>query len=101
MMEKSALAGAGGRHIHSSLSLIVTITHKVAVYSPAEGQTTEFTQSGNFRFQGVHFIMMEKSALACEDGGVQCTPTPFNSIVTITYKVALQCALQLRGQITN
>jgi hypothetical protein len=35
---------------------------------------------------GVHSIMMETSALACEDGG--CTPTPFQPI-TIMYKGAV------------
>jgi hypothetical protein len=36
---------------------------------------------------GVHFIMMENSALACEGGGAR--PPPITSIITITYKVAV------------
>jgi hypothetical protein len=36
---------------------------------------------------GVHSILMEKSSLTCEGGGGGFTPTPFHSIVTITYKV--------------
>jgi hypothetical protein len=35
----------------------------------------------------IHFIMMEKSALTGEGG--ECTPIPFHSIVTATYKVAV------------
>jgi hypothetical protein len=46
--------------------------------------STEYTQSGDCQFSGVHPIMMEKSALAGKGGW--CTPTPFQPI-TITYKV--------------
>jgi hypothetical protein len=52
------------------------------------GLTTEYTQSGNRCFSGVHFIMMETLAQAGEGGA--CTPTPFHYtyLCTITYKIA-------------
>ncbi len=45
----------------------------------------------------LHYIMMEKLALAGEGGG--CTPIPFHS--SIPSHTKLQCTLQLRGQINS
>jgi hypothetical protein len=42
--------------------------------------------------------MMEKSALASEGGGAQCTPTPFQPI-TITYKVKVYAPARRAGTI--
>ncbi len=46
---------------------------------------------------GVHPIMMEKSALACEGRG--CTPIPF-TIVTITYKVVVYAPAEWADTLT-
>ncbi len=48
--------------------------------------STEYTQSGNGRFSGVHSIVMEKSALAGEVRGA--CPSSF-TLFSITYKVAV------------
>jgi hypothetical protein len=45
----------------------------------------------------IHPIIMEKSALAGEDGG--CTPTPFQTI-TITYKVAVYALAERTDTLT-
>jgi hypothetical protein len=62
----------------------VPFIHEAFVYYPIDYMLklrvlrTEFTQSGNCRFSGVHSIMMEKLAQASEGEG--CTPTPFHYI---------------------
>jgi hypothetical protein len=68
MMEKSAwLVIVGGGGTSTPLSLWLPSHTKLQCTLQLRGRS----QSGNFPFHGVHSIMMEKSALACEDGG--CT----------------------------
>ncbi len=51
---------------------------------------TEYTQSGNGHFLGLHFIMRAKSAQAGEGGGAR--PHPPFTISTFTFKVVVYYA---------
>jgi hypothetical protein len=66
--------------------LRVGLLEKAKLYVGSVVGPSEYTQSGNGRFFGIHSIMMEK--LAQDDEGGGCTLPPF-TIVTISYKVAV------------
>jgi hypothetical protein len=52
------------------------------------GKITEYNAEWQWPISGVHSIMMEKSALAGDDGG--CTPTPFHSVFNAFEKFILK-----------